>query len=73
MPAAALAPAGQPADADLDMMIARGETCCSTYWRALVAATSECDARLLRGRLHLEQESVAELRARRDRLRRSPL
>ena len=70
MPDHPLAPAGRPADADLDRMIARGETCCATYGRALAAATSDRDARLLRGLLHLEQESVAELRARRDRLRR---
>jgi len=69
MPDATLAPAGRPADADLDRMIARGETCCATYRRALAAATSERDARLLRGLLCLEQEALAELRARRDRLR----
>ena len=72
MPDATLAPAGQPADADLDMMIARGETCCATYWRALTAATDGRDARLLRGLLHLEQEALAGLRVRRDRLRRHP-
>ena len=32
-------------------MIARGETCCATYRRALAGATSERDARLLRGLL----------------------
>ena len=69
MPDDTLAPAGRAADADLDMMIARGETCCATYWRALAATTSERDARRLRGMLALEQESVAGLRARRDRLR----
>ena len=53
-------------------MIARGETCCATYWRAAAAATSERDARLLRGLLALEQEALAELRAQRDRLRRPP-
>ena len=72
MPDDTLAPAGRPADAELDMMIARGETCCATYGRALAAATSERDARLLRGMLSLEQEALAELRARRDRLRRHP-
>ena len=70
MPADPLAPAGRPADADLDAAIARGETCCATYGRALAATTSERDARLLGGLLHLEQEALAELRARRDRLRR---
>ena len=72
MPDDPLAPAGRPADADLDTMIARAETCCATYWRALAAATGERDARLLRGLLALEQEALAELRARRDRLRRHP-
>jgi hypothetical protein len=52
-------PGGRPADADLDMMIARGETCCATYWRALVTAAGGRDTRLLRGLLHLEQEALA--------------
>jgi hypothetical protein len=52
------------------LMIARGETCCATYFRALAAVTSGRDARRLRGLLYLEEEALAELRARRDRLRR---
>ena len=68
MPDDTLAPAGRATDVDLDMMIAKGETCCATYGRALAVATSERDTRLLRGLLHLEREALAELRARRDRL-----
>jgi hypothetical protein len=64
------APAGRAADADLDAAIAKAEARCATYRRALAAATGARDARLLRGLLHLEQEELAELRARRDRLRR---
>lgn len=72
VPNGALAPAGRPGDVDLDMMIAKGETCCATYRRALAAATDEQDARLLRGVLYLEQEALADLRARRDRLAHRP-
>ena len=64
------APAGRAADADLDAAIAKAEAHCATYRRALAAATGARDARLLRGLLHLEQEALAGLRARRDRLRR---
>ena len=72
MPDATPASAGRTADADLDRMIARAETCCATYFRALAAATNGRDTRLLRGLLHLEEEALAELRARRDRLHHSP-
>ena len=70
MPDDTLAPAGRPTEAALDVVIARGETCRATCGRALAAASGERDARRLRGLLHLEQEAVTELRARRDRLRR---
>jgi len=63
--------AGRPTDADLDAAIARAERCCATYWRVLAARPGERDARLLRAVLHLEEEALAELRARRDRLLRS--
>ena len=52
--------------ADLDAAIAKAEAHCATYFRALAARPGERDARLL----HLEKEELAELRARRDRLRR---
>ena len=66
------APAGRAADADLDAAIAKAEAHCATYRRALAAAPGARDARLLRGLLHLEQEALAGLRVRRDRLRRHP-
>ena len=71
MPDDPLMPDGPPA-ANLDATIARIEAHCAICFRALAARPHERDARLLRALLSLDMGELADLRARRDRLRRGP-